>query len=161
MSIQGETQTGRGNSRRRFLGFICWETGRDAQNLRRFAGWFLLTALSREAINFTELQVSMSIALAWALAFAPALPAFLAVMAYRKFLRETDEMIRRIHLTGLAVGFGAAFFTFMAVQVPLSYDGSFPYKDVLAGATIHKTLVLMAMILGWMVGQAAATRRYR
>ena len=160
MNMQSKTEAAPAQCRR-FLGLICWESGHDARNLFRFAIWFLVTAFSREAINFFELQVSMPLALAWMLAFVPALPAFLTVTAYRKFLREADEMVRRIHLTGLAVGFGAAFFTFMAVQAPLSYGDPFPYKDVLTMATIHETLVLMAMILGWMVGQAAATRRYR
>ena len=146
---------------RRFLGFICWETGRDARNMMRFAGWFVLTVFSREAVNFTELQVSMPAVLAWVLALVPALPAFLTIMAYRKFLREADEMIRHIHITGLAVGCGAAFFVSLGLQVPLSHGDPFPYKDVLAAAVIHKTLVFMAMILGWLHGQRVATRRFK
>jgi hypothetical protein len=146
---------------RRFLGFICWETGRDARNMMRFAGWFALTAFSREAVNFAELQVSMPAVLAWVLALVPALPAFLTIMAYRKFLREADEMIRHIHITGLAVGCGAAFFVSLGLQVPLSYGDPFPYKDVLAAAVTHKTLVFMAMIFGWVYGQRLATRRYK
>ena len=156
-----ESRGGTPESYSRFLGFICWETGRDARNMLHFAGWFVLTVFSREAVNFTELQVGVPAVLAWGLALAPALPAFLAVMAYRKFLREADEMIRHIHITGLAVGCGAAFFVSMALQVPLSYGDPFPYKDVLAAAVVHKTLVFMAMIVGWVHGQRLATRRVK
>jgi hypothetical protein len=144
---------------RRFLGFICWETGRDKNNLLRFAGLFLLWTVTHEGISFIQTNVEMSTTLAWMLAVVPALPGVLAVLAYFKFLREADEMVRRIHLTGMAVGFGAGIFVWMGLQMPLPPGTS--DKEMLFTLHLHKALIFLAMIVGWVAGQSIATRRYK
>jgi len=144
---------------RRFLGFICWQTGRDARNLLRFAGLFFLWAFSHEAVSHIQTHVEMSMTLAWVLAFVPALPGILAVLAYLKFLREADEMVRRIHMTGMAVGFGAGIFVWLGLQMPLP-PGT-PDKEMLFALHLHKALIFMAMTFGWVAGQSMASRRFK
>ena len=159
MSAQGERDDMPAGTYRRFLGLICWETGRDRGNLLRFAGLILLWAISHEGISYVQTNVEMSMSLAWALAFVPALPGVLAVLAYLKFLREADEMVRRIHVAGMAVGFGAGIFVWMGLQIPLQPGA--PGKEMLFAIHLHKALIYMAMVAGWVTGQSVATRRYR
>lgn len=144
---------------RRFLGFMCWETGRDKANMLRFGALFLLWAVWHEGIAVLQINIEMSSTLAWVLAFSPVLPAIAAVLAYVKFLREADEMIRRIHITGLAVGFGAGLFVWMAIKPPILHDPT--HRDVFMTAYIQRTLMFMAMIFGQAIGQFYASRRYR
>ena len=159
MSMRSEARGSQRKSHRRFLGLICWESGRDKRNLLRFAGLFLLWAISHEAISFIQTNVAMSMTLAWVIAFMPALPGVLAVVAYLKFLREADEMVRSIHLAGMAVGFGAGVFIWLGLQMPVP-PGT-PDKEMLFTLHLHKALVYMAMVFGWVVGQSVATRRYK
>jgi hypothetical protein len=144
---------------RRFLGLICWGTWRDKNNLLRFMGLCLLWAVSHEGISHIQTNVEMSMSLAWTLAFVPTLPGVLAVLAYLKFLREADEMVRSTHLIGMAVGFGAGIFVWMGLQIP-QLPGP-PGKEMLFAMHLHKGLIYMAMIAGWSIGQSVATRRYR
>lgn len=159
MSMRSDTASGRTGSHRKFLGLICWETGRDMRNLLRFAGLFFLWAVSHEAVSYIQTHVEMSMTLAWILAFVPALFGVLAILAYLKFLREADEMVRRIHLTGMAVGFGAGIFVWLGLQMPLP-PGT-PDKEMLFTLHLHKALIFLAMIVGWVAGQSIATRRYK
>jgi len=152
-------QSGSAATCRRFLGFMCWESGRDKTNVQRFAAWFLLWAVWHEGIAILQINMDMPLIFAWVLAFSPVLPAIGAVLAYVKFLREADEMIRRIHITGLAVGFGAGMFVWMAIKPPILHDPT--HQDVFMTAYVQRTLMFMAMIFGWVIGQFIASRRYR
>ena len=89
--------------------------------------------------------------LTWALAVLPLLPAIAVFAAFIKFLRETDEMVRRVHMNGLAVGFAAGAFVVMGIQPPAVADGT----------TFDKELVFAAMAVGMSVGTIWSARRYR
>jgi len=46
---------------------------------------------------------------AWLLAAIPVIPGTLLAHHYLRFIRETDELMRKLHLEALAAGFGVAF----------------------------------------------------
>jgi len=45
---------------------------------------------------------------AWLLAVLPVAPGVMALRAYVRYLREGDELVRKIHVEAAAVGFGVA-----------------------------------------------------
>ena len=159
MSMRSDMASGQAGTHRRFLGFICWETGRDKRNMLRFGAMIVLWVFSSEVVAHIQMNVEVPMALAWMLAFVPALPSALAVLGYLKFLREADEMIRRIHLTGMAVGFGAGAFVSMGLHMPHPLGP--PYKEMLFLMHLHKGLIYITMVLGWSFGQLAAARRFK
>lgn len=136
---------------RRFTECLWGQTARDRRNNKRFVALCLVWAVCFTGVDLIQEKTAVSDSVAWALAFVPALPAIATVAAYLKFLHEADEMIRRVHLTGLAVGFGAGAFVVMGIQAP-----------GLAGDRIFdKELVFAALVFGWVFGQLWATWRYK
>jgi hypothetical protein len=130
----------------------CSGTAADRRNQYRFVAW-----LSGWGVTFVgaswllQNNENFGQALAWSIAILPNLFSVAALIAYLKFLREADELVRRIQLEGLAFGFGAgvifamAYFTLEHIGVPK--------------LTGDRTIFVMMM--GWVVGQLAATWRYR
>lgn len=130
----------------------CSGTAADRRNQYRFVICLLAWAITFVSASWVlRNRGDLSPALAWFLALVPNLFAIVALFAYLRFLREADELVRRIQLEGLAFGFGAAvvvamaWFTLERVGIPqLSGDS-----------------VVFIMMMGWVVGQLAATWRYR
>lgn len=126
-------------------------TARDRRNQYRFLIWAALWALVFVASGLTQRYVELDGAPLWLVAFAPTLPAILVVASYLKFLREADELVRRVQMEGLALGFGAGVLLIIAVQLPETTPiTQFKGSDV-----------LFVMMLGWAIGQVWATWRYR
>ena len=130
----------------------CSGTAADRRNQYRFVTWLFLWAVTFVGATWVLDSVErLSVTLAWSVAILPNLFSILALLAYLRFLREADELVRRIQLEGLAFGFGAgvliamAYFTLERVGVPeLAADRA-----------------VFVMMIGWAVGQLAATWRYR
>jgi len=130
----------------------CSGTAADRRNQYRFVAWLFGWGVTFVGASWL-LQNNENIgqALAWSIAILPNLFSVAALFAYLKFLREADELVRRIQLEGLAFGFGAgvifamACFTLEHVGVPK--------------LTGDRTIFVMMM--GWVIGQLAATWRYR
>jgi hypothetical protein len=136
----------------------------------RSSAWDVLTAATpRDRRHLRRLRLAL---VAWAVAFlaatllvgrgalegtaavVAAIPAvsmsFVVVHAYVRYLRAADELLRQIHLEGLALGFGAGF-VFMSGWRLLERAGA-PGLDVNDG--------LLVMVLFWAAGQWLAARRY-
>ena len=130
----------------------CSGTAADRQNQYRFVILLLLWAVTFVGATWVlGAAPKLSATLAWSVAILPNLFSVLALFAYLRFLREADELVRRIQLEGLAFGFGAgviiamACFTLERVGVPeLTADRA-----------------VFVMMIGWAVGQLAAAWRYR
>ena len=53
----------------------------------------------------------------WALAMLPSVVGVLVLVAYARFLREADELLRIIQLQSLALGFGGSFFALSGYRI--------------------------------------------
>lgn len=73
------------------------------------------------------------------------------VLAFVRFLREADELVRRIHLEALAVSFGAT--VVITTSWRLVERLGAPKGDI--------SDALLPMMAVWMIAQIVATRRYR
>lgn len=139
------------DSDRRLRDCVWGETERDRRNNKRFLVACILWMLVYVGIDLIQEKTAISDEAAWALALLPAIPAVWVYMVYMKFLRETDEMVRRVQLNGLAVGFAAGAFMVIGIQAP-----------GLAGDRIFdQEMVLVAMTFGWVAGQFWGAWRYR
>ena len=147
---QGNTEAP-SSPKRRISDCLWGETARDKRNLKRFAATMFVWAIVFTGADWVQENRDVSDGLAWALAVLPLLPAIAVFAAFIKFLRETDEMVRRVHMNGLAVGFGAGAFVVMGIQPPAIADGT----------SFDKELVFAAMAVGMAAGTLWSARRYR
>lgn len=86
------------------------KTPRDRRNLWRANG--ILFVWMTCLLGSTFLIRSKIVAdgpLGWALAVLPSIAGVFAVVAFARFLDQTDDLQRAIHLQALAIGMGAAF----------------------------------------------------
>jgi hypothetical protein len=90
-------------------------------------------------------------AAAWIAAAVPTPLAIGVVVTFLRYLREADELLRKVQVEGLAIGFGAG------IVFAFGY-GVFE----LAGAPALDTHeLIIVMTLGWVLGQLTGTWRYR
>lgn len=89
--------------------------------------------------------------LSYIVAILPTVVGLVGVLSYVKFLRETDELIRKIELEGLAIGFGVGVLCILGYPL-LVMVGLPPISIQTAGAV---------MLFAWVFGQIIARRRYR
>jgi hypothetical protein len=126
-------------------------TPRDAQALRRFNLWLLAASLTyvgaTAAIRWREAVPGplpwILVALAWVLAVQ-------SVRCYLAFLRGADELLRRIQIEALALGFGAG------AVVSLLY----PLVASLGAPALEAHLIPLVMMLSWGAGAYFGARRY-
>jgi hypothetical protein len=86
----------------------CDYTETDARNVRRTSLWLLGWSLAQVAASIALKTLAVEPpALALGLALLPSLLGLQAVRSYLRFLRETDELQRKIQLDAVALGFGA------------------------------------------------------
>lgn len=130
---------------------ILGTTQTDRRNNLRFMVWCFLWAVAFVGAGLAQRQLGLDGAVAWIVAFLPALPAIGALAAYLRFLREADEMVRAIQLQALAWGFGAGVVVVIGVQLP-----EYPGAPVLRASN-----VLLAMMTTWMIAQFVTAWRYR
>ena len=126
-------------------------TARDSRNQRRYNLWVLAAALAyvgaTAALRWRE---SIPAALPWLLAGVAWLLAILAIRSYLVFLREADELLRRIQLEALGLGFGSG--AVVAFLYPLLEGLGAPKLDGYATAVV--------MMLSWSAGSWLGARRY-
>lgn len=124
---------------------------RDAKNIGVFARWALMAALMFAAatILIGEHVIERG-PLAWALTGASVLCAAGAVRAYARFLHAADELLRKIHIEGLALGFGAG------VVFMLSYR----LFERLGAPKLDVVDPVLVMVVFWAFGQWRGHRRY-
>src|SRR5947209_387056 len=84
------------------------------------------------------------------IALVPVVPAAFMLLAFMRFFARLDELQRRIHLEGLAFGFGAtALLTF-----------SYGFLEGVGFPQISWVFIFPLMIALWSLGAAVAGRRY-
>lgn len=120
----------------------------------------------RYAIEFTTALICYAIVLvgsikllgsygetAWRypLALSPVFPASAALIAFLRFFRCVDELEQRMHLEGLAFGFGASALATFAYG--FLEGAGFPH--------LNWTFVWPVMAMFWCVGNVLARNRYR
>lgn len=129
----------------------CSGTAADRRNQRRFAAWMLGWSVAIVGALRILRTSELGGVVVWLVALAPSLLALMALGAFLRFLREADELVRRIQMEGLAIGFG------VGLIVAVGYA---PFQ-VAGGAQIDALDAVVPMMLGWVAGQLIATWRYR
>jgi hypothetical protein len=125
-------------------------TQRDSGNLRIFSGWMLSAALVFALATVLIGGGLIPRAVAWLLTAVTAVVMILGIRSYLVFLREADELLRKIQVEGLALGFGAGA-TFMLVYGLLERLG-------LPG--LRPAEPILVMVVFWALGQWIGMRRY-
>ena len=133
------------------FGAACSYTPQDLRNLRNF-NILALTAMSM-FVAATILIGKGFIergALAWTLIGVALVLSLLMVRSYMHFLRHADELLRKIQLEGLALGFGAGVIFMLGWRL-FERMGA-PKLDIADG--------VLPMVVFWAVGQYLGYRRY-
>jgi len=137
-----------------------WDTEglpqRDRDNAQRATRWMGVWGLTFVLAVVVLGPVPGGIAArpwwAWVLAVLPVAPSLMALRAYIRYLREGDELVRKIHVEAAGVGFGVASVVSFGFYLLAQLAG--PWED--SGAVT--TLVM------WMAYSATlirARRQYR
>lgn len=132
---------------------FCFGTERDRRNERHLLVWCFLWM-------GTWLGVELAIDAGWLATGAPADAGAIAAallgigpfLAYRRFLREADELRRKIELEALAAAFG------VGIVGGITYE--FLESSTLVGSA-DLAHVLVAMLMAYSVGVVVGIRRYR
>jgi hypothetical protein len=127
-------------------------TDTDRRNSNRFTGWAMAWAVS--FVGATLVLTAGLVpggAASWAVALAPNVLGLAALLAYVRFLRQVDELMRKIQLEGLAVGFG----------VGVAFASGYRLLERAGAPDLDVNDVVLVMLLAWVVGQLLALRRYR
>jgi hypothetical protein len=124
----------------------------DRRNQYRFAAWTFAWSLSYVAASWTlKADLDLATPLVWFLVAAPNLIAVVTVFAYLRFLRMADELLRKIQLEGLALGFAAG------VLVTAGYQ----LAEAAGAPQLETDHIILTMVFGWTIGQLLGTWRYR
>ncbi len=140
------------SSRESFWDRCGGSTPRDRANMRRVVitllGWAVVFVGASKGIK-GELVPPGPIS--WIVATLPVIAGILAVLAYRRFLNEGDELQRMVQLQALALGFGGSLFAMAGYQVFVPLGA--PPADINDFIVVMSIFFSLGNILGW--------RRYR
>jgi len=131
-------------------------TQRDRRNKIAQIRWSV--AFSMSLVVSTVLLragVAGSAPLKWAIAVLPIALWVCWLSAYMRFLREADELVRRIHLEAIVVGFWTG--TGFGIGYPLLEHAGL--RALNPSMTI--AIMVAVMLLGYAVGRFRAGKRYR
>ncbi|HEX5421171.1 MAG TPA: hypothetical protein VFY39_14345 [Gammaproteobacteria bacterium] len=96
----------------------------------------------------------------WAIVALPIGWWVLSLLAYPRFLREADELVRKIRMQGAASGFWTgvwAGFGFLVVFPLILRDAGLPWLPAFIGVA----LMLVVMMVAYAIGSLYARNRYR
>ncbi|MBK6768279.1 MAG: hypothetical protein IPG72_04495 [Ardenticatenales bacterium] len=131
--------------------FGCELSPTDTRNMRRFSAWCMAWAVAFVAAIFAfERGAAPGSPVAWLLVAVPTLVGLQTIRAYLHFLREADELQRRIQFEALAFGFCVGVVCMMSYR--LLERAGWPKLD------INDTFVVM--MFGWAFGMIRGARRY-
>lgn len=99
-------------TKRPMLDRLCGDmTESDRRNLNRANLWLALWLVSFAAATFMIKGEVISTGItSWIVAAVPLVVGLGAMLAYGRYIRQADELQRRIQVQALALGFGVAFF---------------------------------------------------
>ncbi|NIA26927.1 MAG: hypothetical protein GWP02_02650 [Desulfobulbaceae bacterium] len=130
----------------------CSGTEIDRRNEYRFSAWTLAWAMSYVAASWTlKADLDLATPAAWFLVAVPNLIGIVVVLAFLRFLRMTDELLRKIQLEGLALGFAAG------VLVTAGYQ----LAEAAGAPQLETDYIIVVMIFSWTIGQLLGIWRYR
>lgn len=130
----------------------CSGTARDRQNQYRFTAWILAWAVSFVGAAWVlKHNPQLEAPVTWLLAFGPTIFGIGALLSYLRFLRQADELLQKIQLEGLAIGFGAGAIFSMGYSL----------FERVGAPTLDIGDMLAVMMFGWVIGQLVSMRRYR
>lgn len=135
---------------RRFKEIVFGDRRRDRRNGWRYAGWALLWATSVAVVMFVLKETGLDGPLAWAITTVPIALSFVVLRAYLRFLREADELTRRIQYEAIAFGFAVGLLVHFA-WFPLS---------LLGAPALDRSGIMPVMVLAYLVGMGVASWRY-
>jgi hypothetical protein len=140
-----------GQTGRSWLSLTCPDiTPEDRANQNRFAVWALVWSIAFVGASMILESGAVTGPAAWAVALAPTVCGVLAVWAYVVFLRRADELLRKIHLEALALGFGGGMLFMMGYRL-LERAGA-------PGLDMNDPLLVMCLV--WAGTLLVLTRRY-
>lgn len=127
-------------------------SARDRRNSNRFVAWMAVWAASfvAAALVLERGLVPQGVA-SWGVALAPTALGVGALLAYVHFLRRADELVRKVQLEGLAVGFG----------VGVVFSMGYRLLERAGAPTLDTSDPVLVMLVAWSVGQLVAWKRYR
>ena len=139
-------------NRRPLLTRLCGDmTESDRRNLNRANVWLAVWLVSFAASTFIMKGGATFAAVAnWIVAAMPTAVGLGAILAYGRYLREADELQRRIQLQALALGFGVAFF----------FGFGYPLLEKVGAPTADISDVSVLMAFFYFVGLWLGRRRY-
>ncbi len=127
------------------------ETPQDRRSRLRFSGFSLAWAICFVGATFLlKRELLPAGAASWVVAALPTVAAVFLLLAFGRFLRDTDELERLIQLKALALGFGGSFFIFAGYRM---------FELIGAPAAPNDLLVVMPIL--YVVGILLGRRRYR
>ena len=130
----------------------CSGTAADRRNQYRLIVWCLVWAGGFVAAAWAlRPDVALDSRAAWVVALVPIALSVPALLAYLRFLRMTDELLRKIQLEGLALGFGAG------AILGLGY----PLLERIGAPTLTSGAIVVVMMFAWALGQLLGVLRYR
>ena len=130
----------------------CSGTETDRRNQYWFLFWGVVWAIAFVASSWAlRGDLAFRGTAAWAIAIAPIVVGIIPVLAYLRFLREADELLRRIQLEGLA--FGSAVGAIFAICYPLLERAGAPHLEL--------SSLVIVMAFAWAVGRLLGIVRYR
>ena len=149
----GETpaRSAAGGSPRTGPGCAGFYTARDVRSQRRFNVWLFAAMLAYlGATAAIRWRGSVPGMLPWLLTGLAWILSLQATRSYLLFLRGADELLRRIQLEALALGFGAgAVFSLL-----------YPLLEGLGAPKLDGNATVMVMMFSWGAGTWVVTRRY-
>lgn len=135
------------------VGWLCVnQTPRDWRNLRRLLWLILAWAVSFVGgVQMISRGLMPTGTIAWLAAALPMVIAVFVLIAYGRFLRDTDELNRLIQLQALALGFGGGWFAVAGYRV----------FELLGAPPIDQGSVVLIMAVLYSIGVVLGRVRYR
>ena len=125
-------------------------TPRDEHNYRVFSAWLVAAMFTFAAATILIDGRMITIALGWTLTAATAVLLVVTTQRYILFLRQADELLRKVHLEALALAFGAGFVVMMVYRL----------CERLGAPKLDVNDVGLVMSVVWIAWQWLGGRRY-
>lgn len=125
-------------------------TPRDAQNYRIFTWWMTGAMLMFAAATILIDGSYIPPAGGWTLTAASVVLMVVSMRSYILFLRQADELLRKVHLEALAFAFGTGIVVMMGYRL----------CERLGAPKLDVNDASLVMLLCWLAGQWLGARRY-
>jgi hypothetical protein len=125
-------------------------TPRDLRNVRQFGGWVTASMILFAAATILIELNWIPKAAAWTLTGATIVLMLFTFRSYLHFLRNADELLRKVHVEALALAFGAGAVAMMGYRL----------CERLGAPKLDINDPFLVMLLVWAIGQYLGARRY-